>query len=261
VVFFDYNGNGIYDEHEPPIQDATVQVGDLAVTSASDGSYALEAVPKGKQAIRVSAEGFRYISLSLEAFQPSDRALSLTIDSDTRRDWGLMEGFLTIPFEAGTYITQQYSYFDLDSGPGIRDWCNSGVTMNGHIGVRDYGLYEGTELVAAAPGIITEAVGDWQNSSDPSIREDGNRVFIDHGYGLETIYAHLLQVLVQEGSRVSRGQIIGYSGNTGTASGAPHLHFQLNRNGRPIDAYRDPQNPESLCYWTKDNDPQYPPGE
>ncbi len=259
VVFFDYNGNGVYDEHEPPISGATVQVGALTAVSAFDGSYTLQGVPAGEQEVRVSADGFRYISLSLQAFQSYDQPIAVMVDGDARRDWGLMQGFLTLPLKAGTRITRQYSYFDLDPGPGVRDWCNSGVTMNGHKGVRDYGLEEGEEIVAAAPGIVTEAVSDWQNSSDPSVIEDGNRVFINHGYGFETLYCHLLDVLVQEGDRVSRGQVIGHSGNTGTASGAPHLHFQLNHRGRPIDAYRDPQNPNSLCYWTKDNDPQYPP--
>jgi murein DD-endopeptidase MepM/ murein hydrolase activator NlpD len=257
MVFFDYNGNGIWDDHEPAIQDATVQVGDLTAVSAPDGTYTLVGVPQGQRAVTVSAEGFRYLSLSSAAFQPLNRTTSLTIGGNTAHDWGLMRGFLTLPFVAGTYMTRQYSYFDLDPGPGIRDWHNSGLTMDGHRGV-DYGFNEGTQVVAAAPGIVTEAVNGWSDSSDPSVREDGNRVFIDHGYGFKTFYCHLLEALVQKGSKVSRGRVIGYSGNTGTASGAPHLHFQLNSGSRPTDPYRDRQNPDSVCHWTKDNDPQYP---
>lgn len=234
-----------------------MQVSALTVTSASDGSYVLQGVPKGTQAVRVSAEGFRYISLSLEAFQSSHQSISLTIDDDTQRDWGLMQGFLTLPFKAGTYMARQYSYFDLDPGPGIRDWCNSGVTMNGHIGI-DYGFNEGMEMVAAASGVVSKVEGNWPNN--PENMGNGNTVFIYHNENYTTRYCHLLEILVKEGDVVRRGQVIALSGNTGTDSGAPHLHFQLNyRSTSPIDLYRDPQNPDSLCHWTKDNDPQYPP--
>jgi hypothetical protein len=84
VVFFDYNGNGIRDEGEPPIPGAKVQVGSLTATTGPDGSYTLKGVPRGKQQVRLSAPGFRYISLSVEAFQPAERPVTVTVEGDMR---------------------------------------------------------------------------------------------------------------------------------------------------------------------------------
>jgi len=121
-------------------------------------------------------------------------------------------------------------------------------------------LNEGTEMLAAAPGVISKVEDNWPNN--PENMGNGNTVFIYHNESFTTRYCHLLEILVKEGDVVRRGQVIALSGNTGTESGAPHLHFQLNyRSRKPIDPYRDSQNPDSLCYWTKDNDAQYPPGE
>jgi murein DD-endopeptidase MepM/ murein hydrolase activator NlpD len=58
---------------------------------------------------------------------------------------------------------------------------------------------------------------------------------------------------------VSRGEKIAGSGNTGYKSKDPHLHFQCGGFGRwRVEPYREINNPTSISYWTKDNDPQYP---
>ena len=64
----------------------------------------------------------------------------------------------------------------------------------------------------------------------------GNYVKIDHGSGIETLYAHLAynSVCVNVGDTVDEGQVIGYMGNTGTSYGG-HLHFEVRRNGKHID--------------------------
>jgi murein DD-endopeptidase MepM/ murein hydrolase activator NlpD len=294
VVFFDYNGNGVHDDHEPPIQDAPVQAGDLAATSASDGSYALEAVPKGERAIRVSADGFRYISLSLEAFQPSDQALSLTIDSDTRRDWGLMQGFLTSPFDTD----EIFSFVDLNKQQGqVVDWRGGQKTYDLHSGVDG----DTSRAYAAAPGWIISAEGDWE--TDPMLALTGNRVIILHVNGFTTAYNHLgdlssdiKQIKIDEGrilwfggkeaelQYVQRGQVLGDIAFTGKnpPGNVLHLHFEVNTrpwqtqgmyydgqiggwgSGEIIDPYRwvgDGSLPSnyasSVSLWTVDNDPQH----
>jgi murein DD-endopeptidase MepM/ murein hydrolase activator NlpD len=62
----------------------------------------------------------------------------------------------------------------------------------------------------------------------------GNFVIIDHGNGFLTTYAHNKELLVRNGERVSRGSIIALSGNTGHSS-APHLHYEILRDGVPVD--------------------------
>jgi murein DD-endopeptidase MepM/ murein hydrolase activator NlpD len=59
-------------------------------------------------------------------------------------------------------------------------------------------------------------------------------VVVDHGNGLETRYAHLQQVDVKIGQRVNPGTEIGRVGSTGRSTGA-HLHFEVRRDGQPID--------------------------
>lgn len=62
----------------------------------------------------------------------------------------------------------------------------------------------------------------------------GNMVEIDHGQGISTRYGHMSQVLVRVGDKVSTGDLIGKAGATGRATG-PHLHYEVRRNGEPID--------------------------
>ncbi|RLD43847.1 MAG: M23 family peptidase [Bacteroidetes bacterium] len=62
----------------------------------------------------------------------------------------------------------------------------------------------------------------------------GKVVKIDHGYGYETLYAHMSKIIVRPGQKVKRGEIIGYVGNTGRSTG-PHLHYEVIKNKRPIN--------------------------
>ncbi len=96
---------------------------------------------------------------------------------------------------------------------------------------RDYAVACGTPVYAAAPGTVIMA--GWGAGY-------GNRVVIDHGLqrgvGLATTYNHLSSIVVG-GGYVSRGQLIAYSGNTGTSTGC-HLHFETMENGSFVDPRR-----------------------
>jgi murein DD-endopeptidase MepM/ murein hydrolase activator NlpD len=63
----------------------------------------------------------------------------------------------------------------------------------------------------------------------------GNHVIIDHGFGVFTGYSHMSQVNVTRGQLVTRGQILGLSGNSGRSSG-PHLHWEVTVNGDWVDS-------------------------
>ena len=62
----------------------------------------------------------------------------------------------------------------------------------------------------------------------------GNTVILDHGFGYETLYAHLYKSLVRKGQKVRRSDIIALVGNRGKSTG-PHLHYEVRLNGRPVD--------------------------
>ncbi len=87
----------------------------------------------------------------------------------------------------------------------------------------DIGIWYGTPVIATADGKVTYA--DWMGSY-------GRVVFIDHGYGYQTRYAHNSKLAVQSGQYVKRGDVIAYSGNSGKSTG-PHLHYEVRVNGVP----------------------------
>ena len=65
----------------------------------------------------------------------------------------------------------------------------------------------------------------------------GNQVLVDHGFGIGTRFGHLSKLSVRAGQTVRRGEIIGYVGATGRATG-PHLHYEILLNGQPINPLR-----------------------
>lgn len=67
-----------------------------------------------------------------------------------------------------------------------------------------------------------------------SRRGYGNHVILNHGFSYETLYAHMSKISVFPGQKVKRGEIIGYVGNTGTST-APHLHYEVLKNGSPVN--------------------------
>ena len=62
----------------------------------------------------------------------------------------------------------------------------------------------------------------------------GNLIIVDHGFGLETRYGHLLNYAVKNGAKVKRGDVIGHVGATGRATGY-HLHYEVLANGRLLN--------------------------
>lgn len=101
--------------------------------------------------------------------------------------------------------------------------------VSSHTGT-DIACAEGTPILAAADGIVTVANGldSWGGSY-------GYYIQIDHGGGLETLYAHCSSICVTTGQQVQAGQVIGYVGHTGRATGS-HLHLETRANGTRVDS-------------------------
>ena len=99
-----------------------------------------------------------------------------------------------------------------------------------HRGV-DLTVPRGTPIYATGDGIIERV--------DSSVSGYGRHIKINHGFGYQSIYAHLSRYNVRKGQRVQRGDLIGYSGNTGRSAG-PHLHYEIIKDGvhqNPIHFY------------------------
>ena len=168
--------------------------------------------------------------------------------------------FLTLPFMGPHYVTSIFDHCSPDYAangttcrydgtvvstsvggpdPGF-DWgyaqtpgSHDYIYYDGHDGY-DYGLtYE--PIAAAAPGVVFWA--GWINPSCHTC-SSGITIEISHGNGLLSYYGHLSRVSVADGQQVRRGQVIGLSGSTGTATG-PHLHFGLYHvnGGGAVDPY------------------------
>ncbi len=103
--------------------------------------------------------------------------------------------------------------------------------VSSHTGT-DIACAEGTPILAAADGTVTVA-----NSLDSWGGSYGYDIQIDHGGGLETLYAHCSSICVTTDQQVQAGQVIGYVGHTGRATGS-HLHLEVHVNGSRTDAMR-----------------------
>lgn len=115
-----------------------------------------------------------------------------------------------------TYITSR-------QGPRVHpitgEYKNHGGT--------DIGASYGSAIYAADSGKVVSSSDGWNGGW-------GNYVMIDHGNGMQTLYAHMSSRAVSVGQTVKRGQTIGYVGSTGMSTG-PHLHFEMYVNGARID--------------------------
>lgn len=98
-------------------------------------------------------------------------------------------------------------------------------TTKFHAGL-DFAAPQGTPIYATANGTV-EVAGNTGNGY-------GNHVVINHGYGYQTLYGHMFRVKAKAGQKVHRGEIIGWVGSTGKSTG-PHCHYEVHRNGDPVD--------------------------
>lgn len=114
-------------------------------------------------------------------------------------------------------------YYTISSDFVMRDHPITGQYQQ-HTGI-DLPAPKNTKIIAAADGTVVSA--GWNNAY-------GNRVIINHGGGVQTLYGHMTSYAVTEGQTVSAGDVIGYVGTTGYSTGN-HLHFSVLVNGSYVD--------------------------
>ena len=115
-------------------------------------------------------------------------------------------------------IKQISSYFGYRTDPIYK------VTKY-HSGM-DFAASPGTEIYASGDGEVVKVESNYWGY--------GNVITIDHGYGYKTRYAHLKKFAVKKGQKVKRGQLVGYVGSSGKATG-PHLHYEVLKNDEAVD--------------------------
>ncbi len=136
-----------------------------------------------------------------------------TLQEETTSDYSV----LGTPFEDPEWrncITSEYGY-RIDPEPGF------------HKGL-DIGKPLGTEILAVKSGTVKTA--------ENGTAGYGNYIVIDHGNGLETIYAHCSELLSAVGDEVDAGKTIAKVGSTGDSTG-PHLHIEIRLNGETVDPF------------------------
>ena len=152
---------------------------------------------------------------------------------------GTFSGIFQWPTPGNTNITANFGWY---SPGGYPSW---------HTGT-DIGVKIGTPVLAAEDGKVISATVVTSDPNGPyynGVKDHrlvaangygyGNNVLLDHGQGsngikYSTRYAHLSVVTVSPGQIVTKGQVIGYSGNTGNSYGA-HLHFEIRENGSCVN--------------------------
>ncbi len=116
----------------------------------------------------------------------------------------------------------------------IEDFRGRELTYDSHNGT-DFALPVGTKVVAPASALVVKVAAEFNRG--------GLKVYLDHGRGLMTTYAHLARALVVEGERVERGQALALSGYSGLDAlvtfpfGVPHVHMNVWLNGEPVDPF------------------------
>jgi hypothetical protein len=172
-------------------------------------------------------------AVSQDVFRPNDPAQDLMLDLDKlEREIKLQhESFVQIQdrIEANQdLVLHTPSIWPVDGGRLTeyfgkrRDPFTRRIRP--HYGI-DIGAKRGTRVYATADGVVKEVKRKYAF---------GKVIVIDHGYGLQTLYAHLHSYAVTTGQKVKRGDLIATVGNTGRSTG-PHLHYEVRINDQPVN--------------------------
>lgn len=143
-------------------------------------------------------------------------------------------------FDEITKLAENKTEF-LASIPAIQPISNkqlkqiaSGYGYRLHPIYKTYKMHEGIDFTAPS-GTPIYATGNGRvETVENGARGYGNNVVINHGFGYQSLYAHMHKIVVRQGQSIKRGELIGYVGNTGL-SAAPHLHYEVIKNGRKVN--------------------------
>jgi murein DD-endopeptidase MepM/ murein hydrolase activator NlpD len=201
------------------IAGASYSLGTTPTTTQAGGSSALSALLQGISlggagSLGSTSGGMTPMELMLV---PLQNGMNMSALATSQGVGGT--GALQMPFQGQAAVTQPFGPTSYAAEPAYDGYTHF------HTGM-DFGVAMDTPIAAAGTGKVVAA--GWDNTGF------GNRVIIDHGNGVRTLYGHLDKITVQAGQMVRAGQQIGLSGTTGNSSG-PHLHFGVEVNGQWVD--------------------------
>jgi murein DD-endopeptidase MepM/ murein hydrolase activator NlpD len=179
-----------------------------------------------------SLEGFKYSDVMSSLTQKVDQLEKMMYIQSKSYDEVYVLAKNKAKMIASIPAIMPISNGDLRHTPGGFGWRTHPIykTAEFHPGM-DFAAPQGTEIYATGDGIVT--IADDRSSGY------GWHIVIDHGFGYETLYAHMTKMNVTVGQQVRRGQVIGYVGSTGLST-APHCHYEVHKNGElmnPINYY------------------------
>ena len=231
-------GVAVFDLHESTVSKVEFMGKRGALFRENGTLYALVPIPLWAKEGRYEVKfyGVKTSSLPLEIGKREYAVQRLTVKNrrkvePNRKDLARIAKERERKAKAKAFRSNEYANVDMvwpvsgvvSSPFGLRRYFN-GKPRSPHSGI-DIAAPEGEKVFAAADGVVVDT-GNFFFS--------GNLVFIEHGNGLMTLYAHLFRIDVRPGERVKKGEPVGLVGSTGRVTG-PHLHFAVLIDGVYVD--------------------------
>ena len=242
IEYLDYNGDINWDEGEQYLLNTFSEEG-LITSSTSTSSY-YNYLIDNEDILKTYYEtvGVDYPYSTSEEYQDAIKeAIEYAKEQQDRSDEYLELVYNLIDSASATtsYLASQYSL----SGTTFIYPIQDDYTITGdfpnysdgsyHGGV-DFSCSTGTPVYAVADGVVS--ISTALTNSDGSYRSYGEYIAINHGDSVVTYYGHLSKRLVSVNDEVKQGDLIGYVGSTGNASG-PHLHFEVRVDGSRVNPW------------------------
>jgi murein DD-endopeptidase MepM/ murein hydrolase activator NlpD len=150
-----------------------------------------------------------------------------------------MSGRVARALESGLTSNFAGDWTELADAPSL--WPVEGRVGSGFGSRQDpingEGAFHSGVDIEAAYGTPVRAAGDGEVTGNPMGAGYGRQVVLNHGHDLLTVYGHLSALAVVPGQHVTRGQVIGYVGQTGRATG-PHLHYEVRVHNVPVNPHK-----------------------
>ena len=185
--------------------------------------YGMDEIPRevrfsgfGGETRYAALEGTALKDITVRLDQLEKRAYIQTMSFDDVTALQRTAGDMAAHIPAIPPLSTEKGTYHLSSPFGYRSDPLLGF-LKRHTGM-DFACPPGNPLYATGDGVVVKVAHERKGY--------GNHVIIDHGFGYRTRYAHMSEIIVQEGQVLSRGDCIGYSGRSGRCTG-PHLHYEV----------------------------------